>query len=714
MAQPQSENNPYSSPGTVSGPSGDEGALHLKWVKSPLVFGHPAGLFTLFFAEMWERFSFYGMRALLVMYMGKVTFLKYDDSSANAVYGAYCALVYMTPFLGGLLADRLLGQRRAVILGAILMAIGHQLMAVQHQVAFYMALAFLIAGNGFFKPNISTIVGTLYAPGSPKRDGGFTIFYMGVNLGAAIAPLLCGYVGEHYNWHWGFGLATIGMLIGLAVFVAPTIVTQVLILCGALSIAAGLWFFHPSNLFSLGCNVFTAVSILAAAGVALVALQRGGVPAEAGLPPNMERLSKPRLGPLTATWLVYLGTLLAVVVFCFLVSGFAFFTPDHKPITLIPDSWVNYLRDSPHIVLHVAAVLVRESSRPATLVLSLAGLLAFGYLIFEMFYLPRVQRQRMYVVLVLTFFSVLFFAFFEQAGSSLTNFTDRNVDRVTGRRTVTAAEVGTTIEIQPTQKQLGYHNGDQLFTLNILTDRRDEQKKRAEEASNRGVTTLDPQDGPDFTIPWKVAKDNVGMEIAEINDEIPSSTFQSVNAIFILIFGLPFTALWGFLGRRGWEPSTTVKFSLGILQVGLGFAAFWYGARTADARGMVGLSWLILGYLLHTTGELCLSPVGLSMVSKLSPARLVSTVMGAWFLATAFAQMVASVISQFANVTEGSGKELTVPAPHETVHVYGDVFGQIAIMAIVAAVICFALAPILNRWMHPEVDTEGAETVARH
>jgi proton-dependent oligopeptide transporter, POT family len=216
---------------------------------TPTLFGHPVGLFTLFFAEMWERFCFYGMRALLVMYMGKAVFLKYDDTSANAVYGAFTALVYMTPFLGGILADRLLGQRRAVIFGAMLMVAGELLMMVPHTIAFFTALAFLIAGNGFFKPNISTIVGSLYPAGSKKRDGGFTIFYMGINLGAAIAPLLCGYIAERYGYHWGFGLAAIGMIIGLATFVAPTILTQVLILLGAVAIAAGLMFNYPDNWF---------------------------------------------------------------------------------------------------------------------------------------------------------------------------------------------------------------------------------------------------------------------------------------------------------------------------------------------------------------------------------------------------------------------------------------------------------------------------------
>ena len=212
-------------------------------VPGPTLFGHPTGLFTLFFAEMWERFSYYGMRALLVFYMIK-GFLKYSDGEAYAVYGAYTALVYMTPFFGGMIADRLLGPRRAVVLGGLLMAAGHLTMTVENSFAFYTALSLLIAGNGFFKPNISTMVGSLYPQGNPKRDGGFTIFYMGINLGAAMSPLLCGYIGETYGWHYGFGLATIGMLTGIAVFVMPTLVTQLLIMLGALAAATGQHLLH--------------------------------------------------------------------------------------------------------------------------------------------------------------------------------------------------------------------------------------------------------------------------------------------------------------------------------------------------------------------------------------------------------------------------------------------------------------------------------------
>src|SRR5262245_40703619 len=243
-------------------------------VQRETLFGHPVGLYTLFFAEMWERFSFYGMRALLVLFMIK-GFLRYGDSDAYTVYGAYTALVYTMPFFGGLIADRLLGQRRAVILGGLLMAAGHLMMTVETSMAFFTALGLLIAGNGFFKPNISTIVGSLYAKGSPRRDGGFTIFYMGVNLGAALAPLLCSVLGEKYGWHYGFGLATIGMLTGVAIFAAPSIISQHLMAAVAIIAALNI-FVAPQYVGSEGPShdylSFGVLACLVVAGLIVLAL----------------------------------------------------------------------------------------------------------------------------------------------------------------------------------------------------------------------------------------------------------------------------------------------------------------------------------------------------------------------------------------------------------------------------------------------------------
>ena len=609
----------------------------------PTLFGHPAGLYTLFFAEMWERFSFYGMRALLLFYMIK-GFLGYGDSEAYAVYGAYTALVYLTPFFGGLLADRLLGARRAVILGGLLMAAGHLTMTVQNDIAFFTALALLICGNGFFKPNISTMVGAQYAAGSTRRDAGFTLFYMGINLGAAMSPLLCGYIGETYGWHYGFGLATIGMLVGLAVFVVPRRITQGLILAGVVAAALGLFVFRPDSGIQVAINVFVGLALLAAGGIAVWALGRGGLASTAGAPPDMKRLRGRVLGGLlNREWAVYAGTLVAI----------------------------------PVVVLFVSASAV------AGVVLIVAGVIAFGYLLMESFKLDKVARERMFVVLILTFFSLTFWAFFEQGGSSINNFTDRNVDRVAEQRTIAAADVGSVIDIQPTQEQLGHYNGDALFTLDALTALRE---------ANEG--------NPSFAIEWQVVQSNIGMGVGERLAETPASVYQSFNPVYILLFGLAFTALWGFLGARHREPPTPYKFALGLLQLGLDFASFWYGAQVSDERGMVALQWLAIGYLLHTTGELCLSPVGLSMVTKLAPARLVSTVMGAWFLATAFSQFLAAIIAQFTGVANAGDADGGVPAPIDTVHVYGDVFGSVAVMAVVAAAVCFLLSPLLTRWMH--------------
>ncbi len=631
-------------------PSGVAGASE----PGETLFGHPVGLFTLFFAEMWERFSYYGMRALLVLYMIK-GFLKLNDGQAYAVYGAYTALVYATPFIGGLLADRLLGARRAVVLGGLLMAAGHLCMTVETELCFYLALALLIAGNGFFKPNISTIVGSLYPAGNPKRDGGFTLFYMGINLGAAMSPLVCGYVGETYGWHYGFGLATLGMLVGVAVFVAPVRLTQVLIAGGALATAIGMLFLQ-NNPYQLAINVFVGASLTLAAAVAFVALGRGGLPRGAGAAPEQAK-GRP-------VWPVYAGVAVAVPVFALLV----------------------------------------QRNDIAGGILFLFGGGAFVWLLIVAVRSARVERERMFVVLISMFFSMLFWAFFEQAGSSVNNFTDRNVDRVIEARNVTASEVGQALQLRvpletenaelralPTlnQEQLGHQNGATApFTLTDLDGLRAAATSEASREAN--------------VVSWTIAPGNDGMGVG--GSEIPASLFQAANPVFIILFGLVFTLLWSWLGARGREPTTPVKFSLGLLQLGLGFGVLWYGAEAADQRGMVNVSWLLLGYLLHTTGELCISPVGLSMVTKLSPARIVSTVMGAWFLATAFSNFLAGLIAQLTGVGEEGAATQVIPPPSATVHLYGDVFGQIALIAIGSAVVCFALSPLLGKWMHASVE----------
>ncbi|NCG18254.1 MAG: MFS transporter, partial [Rhodobacterales bacterium] len=450
--------------------------------EEPTLFGHPTALFGLFFAEMWERFSYYGMRALLVLYMLK-GFLEYGDDEAYKVYGAYAAMVYMTPFFGGMLADRLLGRRRAVILGGLLMAGGHLLMTIEAVMPFYMALAMLIVGNGFFKPNISSMVGGLYKEGDPRRDGGFTIFYIGINLGAAIAPLLCGYVGETYGWHYGFGLATFGMLVGLAVFVVPGRLARWLILSTALATAFGQVVVQD-NWLLLAINAYVAIALIISGVAAFVALGRGGLSPETGAPPDMALLKKPIMG-IPLEYLVYLGSFLVVPFFAVLVWS-------NRAVTLVPHSVTDPLMAGGKLSI-LAGTLLHEMSTPAGLLLMVIGSGCFLYVFYESMQSNVIERQRLWVALVMMAFSALFWAFFEQAGTSVNNFTDRNVDRVMEDSVIDNSQVGTTLtfRVMPIpstaataavpgladmplldQEQLGYTLKGKPFTMDQITSMR--------------------------------------------------------------------------------------------------------------------------------------------------------------------------------------------------------------------------------------------------
>ncbi|NBX25037.1 MAG: MFS transporter [Planctomycetes bacterium] len=600
---------------------------------------HPSGLFLLFFAEMWERFSFYGMRALLVFYMTK-GFLKADDTRAYAVYGAYGALVYATPYLGGMISDRFLGARLSVIWGGLLMAAGHLLLTVEREWAFFGALGLLICGNGFFKPNISTMVGALYAPGSMKRDAGFTLFYMGINLGAALAPLVCGYIGETYGFHYGFGLATVGMLTGLATFVAPAGVARGLILLAVAGLLATMLWGARDNALQLALNAPVALALLAAGLVSFIRLSEGSVPAHVGRAPG--RLGQ---GPLLVT---VVATLVAVPLMATLTSR----------------------------------------TGMATWLLNAVGILAFGSILWGAMRSDRVERDRLIVVVVLCFFSMLFWAFFEQAGSSVNNFTDRNVSRVVG---TTPVETGKRYELVPvTQEFLGHEVAGRTWTLADI-----DQAEKARTAAS----TIPGAPGDAGFVSFTASEANAKAGLAVGGSEIKASVFQAANPMLILIFGLPFTLLWGWLGARGRDPSAPVKFALGILQLSAGFGALWMGAVNADSHGMVAIGWLILSYLLQTTGELCLSPVGLSLVTRLSPVRMVSTIMGAWFLATSFSHLLAAAIAR-ATAVSGEGEAPALPLAG--LAAYREVFGFITIAAAVSALALFVIAPRLRRMMHEE------------
>ena len=482
--------------------------------------------------EMWERFSYYGMRALLILYLTK-HFL-FGDKDAALLYGSYASLVYAMPVLGGLIADRYLGFKKAIMFGAGLLVIGHFGMAFEgspatmvdgvvirdglYEQTFYLSLAFIIVGVGFLKSSISTIVGQLYSEVDPRRDAGFTIFYMGINIGAFVATLLCAYLGETYGWRYGFGAAGIGMLIGLATFI------------------------HGDKYLQ-----------------------------SVGAPPESANLSKPVIAGLTKEWFIYLSGLIAVVGVWQMI----------------------------------------QSTGDLGFFLVLVGLVVTAWLIwFSLSKCTPVERDRMLVMLALIALSVCFWALFEQAGSSLTLFTDRNV------------AMGS------------------IFTAGM---------------------------------------------------------FQSLNPMFIIMFAPLFAWIWVKLGQSGMEPSTPMKFGLGIFQVGLGFAVLIFGASLAGPDGKVAVFWLALMYLFHTTGELCLSPVGLSMVTRLSVARVGGMMMGVWFLSSSFAAYVGGMIAG-AMAIGGDGSDVSLGV--ESLMVYTSVFEKLAMLAVGLGVLLIIVSPWLARRMH--------------
>lgn len=502
---------------------------------------HPKGLYILFFAEMWERFSYYGMRALLIFYLTK-HFL-FTDGQAYGIYGAYTTLVYITPVIGGLLADRFLGQRKAIVIGTILLVIGHAGMAIEGEPitdpalrdetilnVFYLSLAFIIAGVGFLKANISAIVGELYPKTDPRRDSGFTLFYVGINLGAAGGALLAGWLGETYGWGYGFGLAGIGMLAGLVVFV----------------------FGKP--------------------------LLKG-----AGEPPNPAYLAEKVGGLVSREWLIYILSFLGVGVIWYLV------------------------RDETTVGLTLGVAMVST----------------YGYILYRsVFKLEPHARNRLLAALFLITVQVLFWALFEQAGSSLSLFTDRAVDR---------------------------------------------------------------------TI---------------LGQEQPASIFQSLNAIYIVFLGPLFALGWIWLGKRNLEPSTGAKFGLGVMQLGLGFLVLVWGANAAGLGTLTPVFFICMIYLLHTTGELCLSPVGLSAMTRLSTPNMVGLIMGAWFLASGAGNFVAAQIAKLTSSSELAGLNAEA-ALAETQSTVLAVYSQIGWIAVGVGVALIAISPLIKRMMH--LDTLDAD-----
>ena len=477
---------------------------------------HPKQLYLLFFTEMWERFSFYGMKALLLAYM--VTQLKFDEPKGYAILGSYAALVYTMPMFGGMIADRFLGYRKSILFGGVLMTLGHLILAIPQDWSFFYGMAFIICGNGFFKPNISSMVGTLYEDNDSRKDSAFSIFYMGINLGACIGGALCGYVGQQINWHFGFGLAGIFMILGLVVF--------------------------SLGQKSLGYK---------------------------GLPPNLENLKKKVFGLISTQNFIYIATLAVVPLVVFLFNVYEVM------------SWV----------------------------MLILGSLSLVYLIYISFKLEGNAKFKLLAAIVMIVFSVLFWAFYEQNSGALNLFAMRNVDM-------------------------------QVFG-----------------------TDLPPLSVNNFLPPF-----------------------------WVIVLSPLFAWLWLWLNKRGLEPGTPLKFSLSFIFLGIGFYIFYLGCSMNMSTGMVPLSIFCLGYVAIICGELCLSPIGLSMITKLSPKHIVGMMMGIWFLASAIGEFLAGKIGSLMSIPEN-----IVDKPVESLPYYANILNRIGMGSLIIGVVLICLVPLLKRWM---------------
>jgi len=438
---------------------------------SRTLFGQPRGLATLFFTEMWERFTYYGMRGVLILYMVAATSaggLGLDDRTASAIYGMYIGGTYLFGLLGGWIADRLLGAQRAIASGAVLIIVGNLMLTLGNTPLFFLGLLVITIGVGLLKPNASVLVASLYPEGGSRRDAGFSVFYMGINLGAFIGPLLVGWFAERVGWHWGFALPALGTTVGLAQFL---LTRRYLGQAGLAPAAAAARGWRPIAL--LGAAL-AGIFVLALTGVLRI----------------------------DAVWLG------AAVSWAMVLLGVGYFA---------------YL-------------------------LLLAGLNA-------------IERNRVVVMIALVAASALFWAGYEQTGASMNLFAERYTDR--------------------------------------------------------------------HILGWNM----------------PTAWLQSVNPLFIIAFAPVFAAVWIALGKRGRDLNAAGKFGAGLILLGLGFLVMYFAAQHVVAGELVGPSWLILAYLLHTFGELSLSPVGLSYMSKLAPPRFVGQVMGMWFLSMALGSNLAGQLS---------------------------------------------------------------------
>ncbi|MDB9948130.1 peptide MFS transporter [Flavobacteriaceae bacterium] len=570
------------------------------------VLGHPAGLFVLFFTEMWERFSYYGMRAILVIFLtGAITGNNpgwgWDTSAALSLLGTYALFVYLTPIVGGWLADNKIGYRMAVVIGALLMTLGHASMAIETPTFLYIGIALLIVGNGFFKPNMTSIISKMYAGKDEKKDGAYNIFYMGVNAGAFIGIMLCGWVGEKIGWSYGFGLAGIFMFLGM------------------------LQFYYAQSIFgSLGDKPKKIESNTTNT--------------------TSKNKTEEKLNPFSM-----LDYALIVV---FIVSALIFIIND--PLSKIGN--IN--------TLNFSIAGMSDS-------LFFALVAAITFIILLIVRIPRytrIERDRMIAFTIFCLFTIFFWAAFEQAAGSLPIYTRDFTDRILEG---TAGSIFKVIDLLVTVIPM-------VVITYVLV-------KLFNKTFNK-ISLSNIILGISFLIVWAIIIYKLYTEFQATETEVPITWFAILNSLFIIIFAPLFTKLWD----SKYNPPASVKYGLGliIMAIGFGFLAFAtkdipLGAKTAK----LSMIWLVLAYLFHTLGELCLSPMGLSYLSKLVPARMVAFMFGVYYLAIAIGNKLAHYIGgDIEKISQESGLSYF--------------FLIFTIVPIALGLVSFALHPLLKKLMH--------------
>lgn len=697
------------------------------------VLGHPSGLFVLFFTEMWERFSFYGMRVLLINFLtmaaiGTNPGWEWSSENAGALFGTYAGLLYLTPIAGGIIADKFTGYRWAVVIGALIMTLGHASMALESEFSMYFGLGLLVIGTGFFKPNMTSIISEMYKDLPEKKDGAYTIFYMGVNAGAFFGMMLCGYLAEKVGWSWGFGLAGIFMLLGSLQF----------------------WLAKP---------LFGTIGDVPKRDKVVEAISPDGQIDVTE--PKAEVKPEDKRNPFTM-----LDKVLIVITS---IIGLLYLIDD-------PASKIGNIHLLPQ------EFLVSKEVLPGALVITIIGLVLFLFLVISRIVrYTKVVRDRMIAVIVFAFFTVFFWLSFEQGATSLVLFARDFTDRtLMGNQAVVFNIINTLLTIIPlalvswvlfllfkqtakkiatsnivlalsflgvwgivvwmlnndynskayelkyqaiktaqidkkTKKQAVDENGDLVFDFNAVTETtvlkptdvvvdqtvtissKDALKVNDKvvlhnEIGNFVYLTKDLEtkirnDYKNATKDSKIIKAEV-VQLKENQVEVTVSWFSILNSFFIIAFASMFSKWWD----SKYNPSAAVKYGLGLIIMGLGFAILAYGARVipsgAEAGAVrVSMIWLILAYLFHTWGELCLSPVGLSYVSKLVPSRMIAFMFGMWYLAIAIGNKLAGSLG---GMIEGITKEYDM----------STFFLIFTIVPIVAGLIVVALNPMLKKLMH--------------